>query len=186
MTIKNIIIHCSATENGVSLAEFGKCTAAEKIDAWHKARGFHRNLGSIRRFNNKLKYIGYHFVIDTDGYTESGREIGEIGAHARGYNRDSVGICLVGGLENGKGGVYSGKYTVQQWQALRNLLERLYDINPNANLLGHRDLSPDLNGYGKITPNEFMKTCPCFDVSVYKKELSDNGTLYQERHLFKE
>jgi hypothetical protein len=38
------------------------------------------------------------------------------------------------------------------------------------NVLGHRDFSPDLNGDGLITPNEWMKACPCFDVS---KKLSE-------------
>ena len=33
-----------------------------------------------------------------------------------------------------------------------------------ALILGHRDLSPDLNGNGLIEPNEYLKQCPCFDV----------------------
>ena len=39
---------------------------------------------------------------------------------------------------------------------------------PNVKqVIGHRDTSPDLNGDGIISPNEYMKACPCFDV---KKE----------------
>ena len=30
-------------------------------------------------------------------------------------------------------------------------------------VVGHRDLSPDNNQDGKITPNEWLKTCPGFD-----------------------
>jgi hypothetical protein len=30
--------------------------------------------------------------------------------------------------------------------------------------VGHRDLSPDLNGDGIIQPGEWTKMCPCYDV----------------------
>ena len=36
---------------------------------------------------------------------------------------------------------------------------------PGCKVCGHRDLSPDLNGNGEIEPEEWVKQCPCFDVS---------------------
>jgi N-acetyl-anhydromuramyl-L-alanine amidase AmpD len=47
------------------------------------------------------------------------------------------------------------------------LLDQLQSRYPKARILGHRDLSPDLNGDGKITPDEFIKACPSFDVSAW-------------------
>ncbi|MBD3369876.1 hypothetical protein GF402_05875 [Candidatus Fermentibacteria bacterium] len=62
--------------------------------------------------------VGYHFVIGNgtysrDGELEEGRPLEAVGAHARGHNDRSVGVCLVGDfnssrpstlqLETGKG-----------------------------------------------------------------------------------
>jgi hypothetical protein len=35
---------------------------------------------------------------------------------------------------------------------------------PIVDVLGHRDASPDKNGDGVITKNEWVKSCPCFSV----------------------
>jgi hypothetical protein len=37
---------------------------------------------------------------------------------------------------------------------------------PEARAVGHRDLSPDLNGDGVISPEKWLKACPCFDVKT--------------------
>ena len=79
--IDSIIVHCSATKAGQDF------TAAD-IDRWHRERGFNG--------------IGYHYVIRLDGRLEKGREIDLAGAHSKGWNERSVGICYIGGLdENG-------------------------------------------------------------------------------------
>ena len=52
-------------------------TAAQRIDDWHKQRGFQRLAGNYKQFNPHLQHIGYHFVIDTDGTVETGRKEGE-------------------------------------------------------------------------------------------------------------
>ena len=79
--IDSIIVHCSATKAGQDF------TAAD-IDRWHRERGFNG--------------IGYHYVIRLDGRLEKGREIDLAGAHCKGWNERSVGICYIGGLdENG-------------------------------------------------------------------------------------
>ena len=54
---------------------------------------------SIRKYHiekNKWEDIGYHYVIPKEGHFQVGRDIKMIGAHAKGRNGDSVGICLVG------------------------------------------------------------------------------------------
>ena len=135
-----IVIHCTATEQGREYT-------VEDITLWHKARGF--------------RTIGYHFLIHLDGIISNGRLIKEIGAHARGYNRRSIGVCYVGGLLHGKP---SDTRTQAQIDTMRCLLGSLQSIYPAADVLGHRDLSTDLNGDGVITKQEWMKACPCFNV----------------------
>jgi N-acetylmuramoyl-L-alanine amidase len=91
--------------------------------------------------------------------------LGDQLAHARGYNSDSFAICYEGGLDK-----YSrpkDTRTPAQKQAMQVWILALKRIVPKAIVMGHRDLSPDLNNDGKITANEYMKQCPCFDV---KKE----------------
>lgn len=177
--IQKIVVHCSATRNGKSLRTSTQ-SAAQVIDGWHKARGFKRNPERCKQFNSNLPHIGYHFVIDTDGTLETARKEGEIGAHVKGHNAHSLGICLVGGIEpNGKA---HGKYTEKQWQTLHVLLCKLEAKYPEARICGHRDLSPDLNGDGKITPNEWLKDCPCFDVWSWL----DSEEVINVDHLFKE
>lgn len=57
-------------------------TSAEMIDAWHKERGWYG--------------IGYHYVIRLNGDIETGRSIFHTGAHCRGLNSTSVGVCFSG------------------------------------------------------------------------------------------
>lgn len=176
--IRKIVIHCSATPNGKPLGT-GTKTAAQVIDGWHKQRGFKRLEGARKAFNPHLAHLGYHFVIDTDGRLETGRQEGEIGAHVKGHNMHSIGICLVGGIvANGKP---HGAYTAKQWQTLYTLLRQLEARYPKARICGHRDLSPDLNGDGTISPNEWLKACPCFDVWGWL----DSEQVINQEHLFK-
>lgn len=83
--IDSIIIHCSATRAGQDLR-------AKDIDRMHRARGFNQ--------------IGYNFVIDLDGTVENGRSLSIDGAHCNtkgfsgiSYNKHSIGICYIGGLD---------------------------------------------------------------------------------------
>ncbi|MXR36727.1 N-acetylmuramoyl-L-alanine amidase [Craterilacuibacter sinensis] len=156
--IKLIVIHCAASPNGKQLAKNdGRQSAAGIIDVWHSRRGFKRQADAIARFNPNLTSIGYHFVLDTDGRKSLGRALDEVGAHAQGHNANSIGICLVG----------TDRYTRAQWDALHSLVKALQAQYPTARITGHRDLSPDLNGDGQITPNEWTKTCPGFDVAAW-------------------
>ncbi|NYA48022.1 N-acetylmuramoyl-L-alanine amidase [Haemophilus haemolyticus] len=176
--ITKIVIHCSATQNGKQLRTATQ-TAAERINDWHKQRGFQRLAGYYKQFNPHLQHIGYHFVIDTDGTVETGRKEGETGAHVKGHNLNSLGICLVGGITKDKRN--HGEYTEAQWKALHRLLRELEAKYPSARICGHRDLSPDLNGDGTITPHEWIKDCPCFDVWSWL----DSEEVVNVEHLFK-
>lgn len=146
--IDSIIIHCSATRAGQDVR-------ARDIDRMHRARGFAQ--------------IGYNFVIDLDGLVENGRPLSIDGAHCNtkgfsgeSYNKHSIGICYIGGLD--ASGQAADTRTEAQRTALRELVAKLCREYPIAELLGHRDTSPDTDGSGEVEPCEFIKSCPCFDV----------------------
>mgnify|MGYP005729864569 CR=1 FL=1 len=124
---EEIIIHCAATRPEQNID-------AREIDRWHRQRGW-------------LK-IGYHFVIKQDGTIEIGRNIDEVGAHARGHNSYSIGVCLVGGIDDLS--QPSGDYSDEQWTMLRLLIDGLVKKYPGVKLLGHNDIS--------------SKACPSFNV----------------------
>lgn len=139
-----IVIHCTATHEGVDYS-------VDQIREWHvRDRGF--------------RDIGYHFFIHLDGKIEKGRSIDTPGAHAKGYNTHSIGIVYVGGLS--KEGKPKDTRTVAQLHALRRCVETLKIAFGIEEVVGHRDLSVDLNGDGMISANEWMKSCPCFDVKT--------------------
>ena len=124
--ITEIIIHCSATIEG-------KHFTADDIDRWHRQRGFHS--------------IGYHYVILLNGETQKGRDLQQIGAHCTGHNRQSIGICYIGGLD--RKGISKDTRTPVQKDSLRRLLLSLKKQYPHALIVGH---------------NKFAnKDCPCFD-----------------------
>ena len=146
--IDAIIIHCSATRAGQDIH-------AADIDKWHKERGF--------------KEIGYHFVVDLDGTVETGRALPKDGAHCNtsgtsgvNYNKHSIGVCYIGGLD--ENGEPADTRTDEQKIAMEQLVHELMGKYPIKEVIGHRDASPDKNDDGKITPNEWVKMCPCFDV----------------------
>lgn len=139
-----IVVHCSATKEGKSYDR-------EDIKRWHLAR----------KFND----VGYHFVIKLDGTIELGRPLNKIGAHVKGGNTGTIGICYIGGLDsNGKP---KDTRTEEQKESLLNLINTLKSLTSAKKVLGHRDYSKDLNNNGIIEPNEYIKACPCFDA---KKE----------------
>ena len=162
--INQIIIHCSASQNGVSLfrssvQQKALVTPVQVIDEWHRDRGFKRSNEFRRRQNANLTSIGYHYVIYTNGAIVTGRHLDEIGAHVQGNNTKSLGICLIG----------TDKFTPKQFKALATLLKSLATLYPKATVIGHRDTSPDLNGDGQVTRNEWLKICPGFDVRAFLK-----------------
>lgn len=79
--VNEIILHCSATVEGNDIG-------IETIRKWHINRGFND--------------IGYHYVIYIDGSVHEGRNEDKIGAHCIGRNKNSIGICYIGGLDKEK------------------------------------------------------------------------------------
>jgi N-acetyl-anhydromuramyl-L-alanine amidase AmpD len=129
-----VVIHCTATRKGVEYS-------VEDIRKMHKQRGF--------------RDIGYHFLIGLDGKIHKGRPIEQSGAHAKGYNTNSVGVSYVGGLDSNN--KPSDTRTTAQIHSLRAIVEVLKVMFDVEKVVGHRDLSVDLNGDGVISKNEWMK-----------------------------
>jgi N-acetylmuramoyl-L-alanine amidase len=125
--INLIVIHHSATPRG-------RDVTVEEIRRWHtKDRGF--------------SDIGYHDVIEISGAIKEGRDRNQPGAHAKGHNQHSLGICVVGDGRDG--------FEDAQWGSLRALLRHYRRMYPGIDIEGHRDLS----GQNTI--------CPGFDVKAW-------------------
>ena len=141
--VNKIVIHCSATREGVNVS-------AATIDTWHRKRGFDQ--------------IGYHYVISLDGTITAGRPVNIMGAHVGGGgNRASIGIAYIGGVDaNLKA---KDTRTEAQKVALIKIIKILKNIYPDASIHGHRDYSKDKDGDG-VEAHEYMKMCPCFDAEV--------------------
>jgi N-acetyl-anhydromuramyl-L-alanine amidase AmpD len=144
-----IVVHCSATRATLDIG-------VREITQWHIQRGFDT--------------VGYHYVIRRNGELETGRRESAIGAHVRGHNSNSIGICLAGGVNVGNQA--ENNFTADQFLTLEYLLRELKGRYPKALILGHRDLSPDKNGDGNITPDEYTKQCPSFDVAQWLTQRS--------------
>lgn len=127
--IKEIIVHCSATPEG-------KDYSVDTIRKWHLQRGF--------------ADIGYHYIIYRDGSIHTGRDESVIGAHCKGHNSNSIGVCYIGGVA-ADGKTPKDTRTTEQKQSLVKLLKELKAKYPQASIHGHRDFS--------------SKACPSFDAT---------------------
>ena len=76
--VTKLVVHHSASA--------GKSTNKALIEKWHKERGFSQ--------------IGYHRVIEANGSIVQGRSEETMGAHAKGANSGSLGVCVVGNFES--------------------------------------------------------------------------------------
>jgi N-acetylmuramoyl-L-alanine amidase len=140
-----IVIHCSASKETVHYS-FAQCCAD------HRARGFNA--------------CGYHYFIARDGTIHIGRNLYVSGAHVAGHNTTSVGICYEGGLDkNGK--AKDTRTEAQKESIIRCITEAVaYGQGQVKRICGHRELSPDTNGNGVVEPHEWVKVCPCFEVTT--------------------
>ena len=128
MNVRYIVVHGAWTPPSLDVG-------AAEICEWHRERGWQE--------------IGYHWVIRRDGTVEDGRDHGTPGAHVRGHNHHSVGICLIGGKAQ-DADAWEVNYTTEQYSALRELLRDLTRRYEGAEVVGHRDLD--------------ARECPGFDV----------------------
>ena len=126
--INEIIIHCTDTPPRSDIG-------IKEIDVWHRQKGYDE--------------IGYHIVIRLNGTIEFGRAINKVGAHCKGHNSYSIGICYVGGQD-----VFGNRCdtrTPQQKEALAIVLDFLTRALPITKIHGHKYYND-------------KKLCPCFDV----------------------
>lgn len=133
--ITQVIIHCSATPPNQNIG-------VDEIKDWHVNR-------------NGWSDIGYHFVIRRNGLVEDGRDIERIGAHAKGSNSDSIGVCLVGGVDEENRP--DSNFTRHQWKSLSRTIDNFIDEFGPLSVIGHRDVS--------------SKACPCFNVHEWYNDV---------------
>jgi len=132
--IDKIIIHCSATPEN-------RDVSVETIRDWHTSRGW--------------SDIGYHYIIGLNGDIQEGRLLERQGAHVRGYNKGSIGICYIGGVDaNLKA---KDTRTEAQISSLNYFLCDLMEKYKGATLHGHNEFS--------------SKDCPSFDVQTEYKDI---------------
>jgi N-acetylmuramoyl-L-alanine amidase len=129
--INKIILHCSATPEG-------RDVKAKTIKKWHTEKGW--------------SDVGYHYIIELDGSLKTGRPIDRIGAHCKGHNNNSIGVCYVGGVDANM----KAKNTLNEAQRktlviLLAYLKLIYE----ASIHGHNEFS--------------SKACPSFDVKDFIK-----------------
>lgn len=128
--INKIIIHCSDSD-------YGHHDNIEVIRYWHKKRGW--------------KDVGYHYVILKSGEIKVGRPLHMQGAHCKGQNRNSIGICLTG----------KNTFSSEQFIALGIICKELCDQFG----LEYTDIYPH-NYYDN------GKTCPNFTMNLFDKPTS--------------
>ena len=131
-----IVIHCSATRSNQHVT-------ISDIRHWHVVeRGW--------------SDIGYHWVIDRNGQVLPGRKAHLQGAHVRGHNHESVGVCLIGGIDDN--GLPENNFTQEQMLSLEMLVESLGIRYPGAKVVGHNFFNP-------------YKACPCFMVEDWLEDI---------------
>lgn len=112
---------------------------------------------------------GYHYVVATDGIVHQMLDEAKVSNGVKGWNTQLINVAYIGGIDSA--GKPEDNRTAEQKKSLRLLLKMLKKQYPKAVIQGHRDFSPDLNHDGKITQNEWIKACPCFDAKEEYKDL---------------
>ena len=135
--INKIIVHCTATQQSISIQSI--------INYW--------------KITLKWESMGYHYIVEANGNTVKLTDLEHIANGAAGYNKNSIHIAYIGGIDINKKPI--DNRTIEQKNALRILIMQLVSKFPDADILGHNQL-----------PN-VKKACPCFDAAkeycIYKK-----------------
>ena len=143
--IKYIAVHCTASSQQTTIKE---------LQQEFRRKGW--------------KNPGYHYVVAADGAITQLLDKEKVSNGVKGFNSVSVNVAYIGGVDTT--GKPIDNRTDEQKASLRSLLKLLHKTYPTAVIQGHRDFSPDLNHDGRITSNEYIKACPCFDA---KKEYAN-------------
>jgi len=130
-----IVIHCAATRPHMDVG-------VKEIREWHKERGF--------------EDIGYHYVIRRTGIVERGRDDQFQGAHAVAVNGTSVGICLIGGVDDNL--QWENNFNDAQFKSLISTIKLVKSKYETIDkIIGHNEV-------------ESNKECPSFNVQEWLKE----------------
>lgn len=144
--IERIFVHCTASSQAWGV---GELSAEFKRKGWKNPR--------------------YHYVVTSDGRIHQMLDDSKVSNGVKGYNSTSVNVAYVGGID-AKGKAVDNR-TAAQKKALVDLLKILRKRYPKAKILGHRDISPDQNGNGRVDQWERIKECPCFDAITEYKDI---------------
>lgn len=130
MMVREVIIHCSASEWG----------DAEEIDKWHKARGWN-GIGYHYVITNGYRKQGKIYIATNDGIVERGRNLPRQGAHCKGHNK-AIGVCLIGNYK------FTSKQLFESLPKLLYGLSRSYELD----IYGHYEFNSN-----KTCPNINIK-----------------------------
>lgn len=139
--IKYIAVHCTASSQHTTIKE---------LQQEFRRKGW--------------KNPGYHYVVAADGAITQLLDEEKVSNGVKGFNSVSINVAYIGGIDTT--GKPIDNRTDEQKASLRSLLKLLHKKYPTAVIQGHRDFSPDLNHDGRITSNEYIKACPCFDAKT--------------------
>jgi len=136
--ITSIAIHCSFSPQN-------RGDTVHTIDNWHSDRW-----GSG---------IGYHYVVDEQGRIFKGRWLDYPGAHVKGWNDNSIGICRIGGMDDARNSTLDT--TPSQYKSIQKLVKLLisddmYGLLP-SDIKGHNEY-PNVN-----------KACPLMDMNKIRE-----------------
>ena len=141
-TVNRIVLHCSATDLNTSVDSI---------------KNYWRNV-------LKWRNPGYHYIIEQDGNIVQLLPVEKVSNGVQGFNADSVHICTIGGK-------FSDDRTQAQRSSQKVMIQMLRQEFGHIPVVGHRDLSPDKNGDGKITRDEWLKLCPNYDVANWLRSV---------------
>lgn len=144
---ERIILHHSAS----------KGQNVEEIDKYHKSRGWTK--------------IGYHFYVRQDGKIYRGREEWAIGAHAKGANYNSIGICAEGNFEE------ETMNNIQK-ESLKELVSYIKGKYNITKVQGHRDVQATACP-GKNYPFDEIAGVQSSNVNAVKSITSKESTTSQ-------
>lgn len=139
-SITRIFVHCTAS--------WQNSTTVDSLKAEFKAKGWGNP--------------GYHYVIFPNGKIVQMLSETLIANGVKNYNSHSIHVAWVGGIDREHLSGIDNR-TPAQRVALFDLLTKLKLKYRDAIIMGHRDISPDLNHNGVIDPWEYIKNCPCFN-----------------------
>tara|TARA_B100000427_G_C15254313_1_gene483605 strand:- start:151 stop:582 length:432 start_codon:yes stop_codon:yes gene_type:complete len=129
-----IVIHCAATKPSMDIGY-------DEIRKWHVE-------------DNGWDDVGYHYIIKRDGTLQTGRDESMVGSHARQVNGTSLGICLVGGVDDNND--WENNFNDEQFETLKTIVLKLKDKYQIEKIIGHYEVDD-------------VKKCPSFDVTEWKE-----------------